>query len=142
MSYIDTNADTINASDLTDRVEELEETQPDMTVDINGHDVYTADYVAWALANADAVKELAELRALLDDLRGNGGDHQWRGDWYPGYLVRDSYFVDYARETVQDCGYVPEGLPDWVVVDWDATADNVRFDYTSADIDGVTYWFR
>ena len=26
--------------------------------------------------------------------------------------------------------------------DWEATARNVRIDYTSVDIDGRTYWYR
>lgn len=144
MSYIDNAADILNVSDITDRVEELETERDEYEPPTELAALYNAvpNATAWGMENRHDEVELAELLALLDDLRGNGGDHQWRGDWYPGYLIRDSYFVDYARETVQDCGYIPADLPTWIVVDWDATADQVREDYTNTDIDGVTYWFR
>jgi hypothetical protein len=29
-----------------------------------------------------------------------------------------------------------------VEIDWEATARNVRTDYTAVDFDGVTYWIR
>jgi hypothetical protein len=29
-----------------------------------------------------------------------------------------------------------------VEIDWDATARNVRDDYTPVEIDGATYWYR
>jgi hypothetical protein len=33
-------------------------------------------------------------------------------------------------------------LPDWIVIDWDATADNLKVDYTEVEFDGVTYLVR
>jgi len=89
----------------------------------------------------DALERCA-LAAILDDLRGNGGDEKWRGDWYPAYLIRDSHFKEYAIQMLEDCGTIPKDFPSWVEIDWDATARNVRVDYTSTDIDGVTYWYR
>ena len=87
-------------------------------------------------------EERTQLAALLDDLKGYGGDEQWRGDWYPVTLIRDSYFTDYTRQLLEDCGTIPKGLPRWVEIDWDATARNVQVDYGAVDIDGVTYWYR
>lgn len=29
-----------------------------------------------------------------------------------------------------------------IAIDWEATAENLRMDYSSVEIDGHTYWFR
>jgi hypothetical protein len=113
-------ADTIDVRDIIARFEELEDASD-------------------GLPDAE---ERTQLAAILDDLKGNGGDEQWRGDWYPSTLICDSYFTYYAREMLEDCGTIPCDLPSWVKIDWDATAGNVRMDYTPVDIDGVTYWYR
>jgi hypothetical protein len=117
---LDLSADIIDTRDLMARVEALE-TDPDDATDDD---------------------ELSTLLAILNDLQGNGGDEQWRGHWYPVTLVRDDYFTDYAREMVEESEMVSADLPSWVEVDWDATARNVRMDYTATEIDGVTYWYR
>jgi hypothetical protein len=89
----------------------------------------------------DALERCA-LAAILDDLRGNGGDHKWCGDWYPAYLIRDSHFEKYTIEMLEDCGTIPKDLPSWVEIDWERTANNVQIDYTSTTIEGTTYWYR
>ena len=81
------------------------------------------------------------LAGLLDALRGNGGDEHWRGDWYPITLIREDYFAEYARDLVDDCGELP-AIPSYVVIDWEATADNLRVDYSEVDVDGIAYLYR
>ena len=120
---LDLTADVIDVRDIIARFEELE---PD--VDNIGEGEHIAEWKA--------------LTAILYQLKGYGGDEQWRGDWYPVTLVRDSYFTYYAREMLEDCGTIPRDLPTWVEIDWDATARNVRVDYTPVEIDGSTYWYR
>jgi len=80
---------------------------------------------------------------LLRELAGNGGDVQWEGEWYPAVLIHEDYFTDYTRELMMDCEMLPRDLPEWVEIDWESTACNVRvMDYTSIEVDGVTYWYR
>lgn len=88
-----------------------------------------------------AFDEYKMLSTLLDELRGNGGDEQWRGDWYPVTLIRDSHFTDYAEQLIEDIGDHGD-LPGYIVIDWEATARNIRVDYSSVEFDGVTYWYR
>ena len=57
-------------------------------------------------------------------------------------LVRDSYFEQYVQELCEDCCDVPADLPYYIVIDWAATAENIRSDYTAFEFDGVTYWGR
>lgn len=66
----------------------------------------------------------------------------YNSDWiYGATLIRDSYFEDYVREFCEDCGYIDKDMPSFIEIDWSATAENMKDDYTEADFDGVTYYF-
>jgi hypothetical protein len=125
MSYANTlnlAADIIHTADLIARMEELQSTT-DLSPDDAG--------------------DARRIRAILDELvTCGGGDEKWEGDWYPASLIADRYFTDYARELLEDCGTIPADLPTWVEIDWEATARNVRMDYTPVTVDGYTYWTR
>jgi antirestriction protein len=118
---LDLTADIIDVRDLIERYEELE----------NESD---------GLPNAE---ERYQLSCILSDLKGEGGDEQWRGDWYPLTLIRESYFQDYAQELAEDIGAVNRDAT-WPnnCIDWEQAARELRMDYTSTQIDGVTYFFR
>jgi hypothetical protein len=91
----------------------------------------------WKLAHPEDATELAALEKLAGEAEG------YADDWHHGAtLIRDDYFTEYARELVEDCGYISPELPHWIEIDWTATAENVRADYTAVDFDGVTYWVR
>jgi len=121
---LDLTADVIDVRDIIARVEDIEAAIDEPN------------------ATREDIAEYATLRAILDELSGNGGDEQWQGAWYPGALIRDSYFTDYARDLLEDCGDLPRDLPHYVEIDWTATARNIRVDYTPVEIDGITYWYR
>jgi hypothetical protein len=77
--------DLIDIRDVIARVEELR--------DIDQPDV-------------DELRELASLNDFLEECKGNGGDEQWEGDWYPVTCIRDSYFENYAQELAEDIGSI------------------------------------
>ena len=116
--------DIIDVRDIIERFEELEQLQED------GEYTEAPDC------------ELSCLRELLEDLVGRDGDEQWRGDWYPVTLVNESYFAEYSQELLEDCGEIPRDLPSYIVIDWEATADNLKGDYTTIEIDGCTFYCR
>ena len=126
---LDLSADIIDIRDIIARVEELEQER-------EGLDIANPEQ------DAELAAEHCQLANILAELVGYGGDEEWRGDWYPVTLICDSHFTDYARELLEDCGTVPADLPSWVEIDWEATARNVRVDYTPVEIDGCTYWYR
>jgi antirestriction protein len=126
---ISNSDDTIDVRDIIARVEELEDAVSQDDID--------------ALVRSDDATELVALRELLGELRGYGGDEQWRGDWYPVTLIRDSYFKRYAMELADELGAVPAdaGWP-CTCIDWDQAARELQWDYSSVEFDGVTYWYR
>jgi len=130
MSDIITTDDIIDVRDIIARVEVLEA--------IDGIE----DAIAARDENDDA-SELVDLRALLADLEGAGGDEQWRGDWYPVTLIRDDYFRTYAQDLAEDIGAIDANAA-WPArcIDWTQAARELRMDYTSVTYAGVTYWTR
>lgn len=140
---ISNSDDLIDVRDVIDRVEEL---RAEWTEATEGDD--PTDYLLseddWLVGLAeDDAAEAAILTDLLGELCGNGGDHQWQGDWYPVTLIRDSYFVEYAQELAEDIGAVPSDAS-WPAccIDWERAARDLQMDYTAVDFDGVTYWTR
>ena len=131
---LDLAADVIDVRDIIARVEELEAEAAELNE--------TENFDLWAHTRPDDAAELATLRDILAELAGDGGDEQWRGDWYPVTLVCDSHLVDYFRELLDECGEIPTSLAPYIEIDWEATARNMRVDYTPVEIDGCTYWYR
>ena len=132
---VEYGADVLDVRDLIERIEHLERIEQPGPVDM-GDDNDTDQDSLFA--------ELRMLRDFMGEIAGYGGDEQWRGDWYPTGLIRDSYFRDYAQELAEDIGAI-DGMPNrWPLyhIDWDAAAAELRMDYTSAELDGVTYWMR
>ncbi len=91
----------------------------------------------------DDKTEREEIAAFLEEVKGNGGDHKWRGDWYPCGFIADSHFEDYARELADDIGAIKQdaGWPN-SCIDWEKAATELQQDYSSVEIDGETYWYR
>lgn len=127
---IDNTQDMIDMWDITDRVDELRGLVHDE--DGNQQTLASGEY-----------DELELLEGLLAELAGYGGDHDWGGDWYPGSLIRDSYFVTYAQEFADDIGAINSeaGWPTQCI-DWGRAARELQMDYSIVDYDGTTYWYR
>jgi hypothetical protein len=160
--------DIIDSRDVIERIEELTE-ERDALVDALGeakdeHDSALCDLVGAKLrkkakAKAHAAKTLIALeaaRAALEafDNSDEGAEltaltklaneaEGYAADWKRGEcLIRESYFTKYCQQLLEDCGDLPKDIPHYIVIDWDATARNLKVDYTEVDFDGVTYLIR
>jgi hypothetical protein len=121
--------DTIDVRDIIERIEELESSKDDHEAEPdNGH---------WS---DDDTEEMQTLADLMDELKGNGGDEQWRGDWYPVTLIRESHFEEAMDELVADCYKWPKDLPSFMTITLDYVA--LQQDYSTVEIDGVTFFYR
>ena len=143
-TQIDFHADIIDVRDIIERIEELEaelDQEWEERETTLSFEYPLQDKANWP-NHGEEYDELMSLLAIMSDLKGYGGNEQWRGDWYPATLINERYFTDYARELIEDCGYISRGFPEWIAIDWEATAQNVRVDYSEIDIDGVTFYYR
>lgn len=161
MAIIDNTENILDVRDIIERVEELREERDSLTEHLDEcisayeyhdsdntkstpeyDDMKEAEEAVKNWEDGEEAKELATLESLLADIRGCGGDHQWHGDWYPVTLIHENYFVEAMKVLVQDVGDLPRDIPDYIEIDWDATAENLRTDYSSVDFDGQEYWYR
>ncbi len=131
-NYIDNTQEIIDVRDIIERVEELEsaiQEYENEDGDLELHDEH--------ISQKD---ELEELRGLLSELAGYGGDEQFEGDWYPSTLIHDDYFETAMDELLEDIGDIPRDLPCYlkITVDYDA----LQQDYSSVEIHNQTYWYR
>lgn len=150
--------DTIDSRDVIERIEELEAEREALAdeaqeADDRANDLSPDEQEAeWRAAcqEADAAHaaiaewdesgdadELRGLRALAENAE------PYADDWSHGAtLIRRSYFVEYCKQLVSDIGDLPNDIPAYLVIDWDATADNLEADYTTVDFDGEEYLVR
>ena len=144
---LDLTADVIDLRDITDRFETLED-ELTAAQEETGDSGPLDEWVTSVASNdthdlQDEANEFILLTNLLDDLRGYGGDHQWRGDWYPGSLIADDYFIEYAEQLAEDIGAISKDAT-WPnqFIDWDSAADALKEDYSEVEVDGKTYQYR
>mgnify|MGYP001101881367 CR=1 FL=1 len=119
-----TNQDVLDTRDVIERIKELEDLQedPELTDD----------------EREELASEYSTLRQFEDEASG------YTPDWESGEgMIRDSYFIEYARELAEDIGAIAEngGWPTYCI-DWDWAARELQMDYSSVELDGVTYWTR
>jgi len=66
-------------------------------------------------------------------------------DWSSGtqLILEVKFNDDYAKELCMELGFLPSnGIPDFIVIDWNATADNLKTDYGLITICGDDYYIR
>lgn len=142
-------SDTIDISEVCDRVDELREERADLQSEIDEADE-NDDAEALAKANEDFEdwesensEELKELESLLDELQGYGGNHQWRGNWYPHILIADSYFEEFAQEEAESLDLIDANASwPYTCIDWKQAAEELQQDYSSVEFDGDTYYYQ
>lgn len=134
---VDLSANVIDVRDIIARVEELEINRDTFNA------VKESESDSWAEHEPSDAEELDGLTAILEELKGYGGDEQWRGDWYPVTLIRDTFFEDYARELAEDIGAILRNA-EWPNnhIDWTAAAEALQQDYSIVEIKGADYWYR
>lgn len=120
----------IDSRDVIKRIEELEsEIEDIMEENENYADEANDEY--W-----ERKEELDKLKELEEEASGSP-------DWEHGeILIREDYFAEYTEELCKDIGYISRDFPEWIVIDWEATAENVKQDYISVKFGGETYYIR
>ena len=57
-------------------------------------------------------------------------------------LIAEDDFTDYVEDYLKGCGYISDDFPSWIEIDWEATAENVKQDYSELEYEGETYFYR
>lgn len=141
MSYHDYNGDdTIDSRELAELLAEMASDRVDLEDAVNDADSPEVE--------ANAKRELAEwdnehgeqYEALKDFC---DSAEQYCADWVHGVqLILDEHWTEYAEQLTYDIGALPSGIPEWVVIDWEQTAENLKADYTAVEWGAYMYWVR
>ena len=126
MTDITSKNNIIDSRNVIERIKELEEDRDALE---------GTEREEWE-ESGDA-EELSKLVDLFDSCASFS-------DWkYGAILVRDSYFVEFAKNEATECGLISDDAS-WPHnhIDWEAAADALKMDYSSVEFDGETYWTR
>ena len=137
--------DCIDTRDLIEKRDELKqqildsfletfEHYEDQTYDFDDILFEEEEIQSWKEDWEDELKEIEEIDKIEDEL-GSEFD-------YGVTLVHEDYFEEYTEELLIDCGYISKDFPSWIEIDWEATANNVKQDYTEVEYQGETYYGR
>jgi antirestriction protein len=144
---------TLDTRDLQERLEELQSLKDTFdTAQAELDELMTSDLAA---AEPDFDEKVAEARSALDEATEAFGDEEHTeleelaslseevSEWSRGnQLIPEEDFEDYCRELCEDIGDVPRNFPSYIVIDWEATARNLRIDYSDCEYQGTTYLYR
>ena len=86
--------------------------------------------------HANTFREWKIIRSLSNEGSMNAGD------WDSCAMIRQSYFTEYCKEMLQECGDLPKDIPWYIAIDWEMTSENMMQDYVEVDYVGVTYYVR
>lgn len=89
---------------------------------------------SWKEDWEDEFEQIEEINKV-EDLIGSEFD-------YGCILFSEDYWEEYVEDLIIDCGYISKDLPSWIEIDWEATANNVKVDYTEVEYQGQTYYGR
>ena len=148
MTALDLTGDIIDVREIIERFEELETELVSMYNELQTEDNEATSseddgFVVWVSSlETEEAQEFRELQDILEELKGYGGDEDWRGDWYPITLISEDYWVNYCEELVSDIGDLPRDIPSYISIDWEKTADNIKQDYSYISIGKTDYWYR
>jgi hypothetical protein len=118
-----------------------------MTIEIDNSDdlIDSRDVIAY-LNSTEVLTDLEVVGgAIFRQIQALAAEGETAtSDWtYGATLIRDSYFVEYARDLAFDCGLIPTDT-EWpnTCIDWKQAARELQMDYTPVNFGGVTYWVR
>lgn len=138
--------DVIAPSDLQKAVDTLQEERDALQTAVDDAEKQLSFAKLSEEETEEAEEAVRDAKESLQEWEANEGEQQkeMKGivkEVGEEQMINDSYFVEYCEELVKDIGDMPKKIPGYIVIDWDATADNLKTDYNSVDFEGVTFWY-
>lgn len=118
---------TARKTEIEDRIEQLMETLAD-----------TKEESEEEHCQSEVLEELKKELSLLTTFRDDVNSAEWK---YGLTLINENYFQKYTEEMVEEL-YGKDAVPNFLVIDWEATVDNVKIDYSCVEFDGETFYYR
>lgn len=135
--------DLLDTRDIEDRIDDLEACEADYEELLTEYTPTKSIAEATKLAMDEAGWDFDERHELIM-LREFRAELEGYCDWRHGEtLIHEDFFEHYAEELATDIGAVSSDH-NWPLqhIDWKAAAEDLKQDYTNADMDGSTYYAR
>lgn len=136
--------DVFDSRDVIERIEELEmETEGCTVCDRDGTDksgdTCTNCHGEGEIVIPENAEELAQLRALVDEIDAYAGDSARDGVG----LIADRYFTRYAQELAEEIGAIDPSAS-WPndCIDWERATRQLKMDYSEIETPWGVYWVR
>src|SRR3982750_2500786 len=131
-----TGTDIIDSRDL---LKELRDLLADPSYDYSDD---PSDRDEWFAPDSEDKERVETLRDVLAELPESTVDSLHGNSWGCTLIAEDA-FTDYARELAEDIGAI-SGDEQWPLsyIDWEAAARALKMDYTTVELDNVTYYAR
>lgn len=130
MANFDGQDDFFDSREIIERINEME-------LEYGPEDGDSIDTIHTEKMDEEEREEYEALIALRDEAEGDIPDFE-----YGETFIHEDYFTEYAMQTLEDIGYLPKDRPEFIVIDEDETADNMKEDYTEFTFRGSTYYAR
>lgn len=85
-----------------------------------------------ALLYKEELIELDELRAHEDTFKRLAKNR--------AILINADYFEEYIKNNLQESG-VLNGVPNYIVIDWESTANDMLGDFSEIDLNGEGFYY-
>ena len=144
------NKQVFDSRDLIEYRNELEEEIVDFyneymsDIDEDWEDISNIDEVSFDEADflelhQVEIEECSAIKVFCEEISDYSPDFEWGTG-----IIHEDYFEDYCKELVIDIGDLPKNLPTYIEdnIDWSGVADDLKVDYSEAEYDGDTYYFR
>jgi hypothetical protein len=129
MDYIDTRDLAETREELR---KELEESYKELVDSVKPEDLEEA-YKEWAEDNENDLEKIKQI----DQIESEVSEFE-----HGETLIPECEFENYVEDMVRDCGYIDKDIPSWIEINWEKTADNLRYGYSTVEYDGYTYYYR
>jgi hypothetical protein len=89
----------------------------------------------WESDWADELEQILEINKLEEEI----GEENFE---FGVTLIDEDDFEDFVVEDLEQIGYIPKDFPSWIEIDWEATVNNVKQDYSEVEFQAGTYLYR
>lgn len=101
--------------------------------EIDSDDVKEHNYTYLIQSTKDMEQEISDMFDIIK-LEQDVGSREWE---YWLYFIHEDDFTDH----IMDSDILEGVIPNYIVIDWEATAENLRHDYSSVEYQGETYYY-
>lgn len=127
--------DYLTLREVRERIDELESERDDFIEDFLDNEEHSSQEEAdEAWLGTDEWDELDSLQSFAAEIENYVDESET--------LIHEDSFKEHAQQLADDIHDMNDNCWPFTCIDWDQAADELKMDYSSAELDGETYYYR